>query len=265
VRALLTVVLLLGMLVGWVLCWAAQLVVIAAMFPFTKKTQREDMCGLMFRTVCYVILDILNPMWGLTILRPLPDFPANTPHMYMMNHLGNADPWMCIRWMWPVDCKWICKGSLFKVPFGGWCLRNNGDLEVKFTKAKGGWGTEKGSVRGLMDDAAALLRRNQPIALFPEGVRNPKPEGGLGEFKAGFFDLAVKEGATIIPVALSGYEGYWPVHDWVFGCSQGYVTCGDPISPEGHTAETLMALVHKTISEMRDTHPDRKQASLKSQ
>jgi 1-acyl-sn-glycerol-3-phosphate acyltransferase len=259
-----TVLLLLGLFASWVVCWFLQLATQAAMLPFSTVEQREDACCLVFRTACILVLNVLNPLWRQVVLRPRPALPANTPHMYMFNHVSNADGFQVIEHLWPAGCKFIGKGDLFKVPFGGWCLRNNGDLEVKFTKEKGGWGTEKGSVKKLMEDAAKLMRRNHAIGLFPEGGCNPTPEGALQAFKPGFFDLAIKEGALIVPCAISGQERMWLRKDWVFGSATGYVSFGDPISPEGHTAETLMTLVHKTISDMRELHPDRTRAALGS-
>jgi len=260
VWTLITVVLLLLMLVSWVLCWLLQTLVQILAFPFTTAETRSDICGKLFRGFNLVVLDFMNPLWRIKVLRKWDQskLDPNRPYLFMFNHLSNADPWLCIRLMFPVDCKWICKGSLFKIPFGGWCLRNNGDLEVKFTKEKGGWGTEKGSVRTLMDDAAKCLRRNQPIAVFPEGVRNQKPEGPLGEFKPGFFDLAMKERAQIVPVAWSGNEHCWPVHSGVFGPATAYATVLDPIdTAKFDDVEALIAAVREVITTARESHPDR--------
>jgi 1-acyl-sn-glycerol-3-phosphate acyltransferase len=261
VRMVVTVGVLLGMFLGWIVEWLLQLAAMAVMYPFSTRAQRHDVCSYIFHAAHCIIMVKLNPLWHLTILEPKPAAPKGAPYMYMFNHLGNADPFMSLYLTWPDSAKWVGKGSLYNIPFGGWCLRNNGDLQVKFTKEKGGWGTAKGSVRALMEDAAVVLRRNKPIGVFPEGARNTAPEGPVGEFKLGFFDLAIKENALIIPCALSGFEGYWPVHDWVLGDAMGYASWCAPISPKGHTAESLAALVHKTISKKRESHPDRVKAN----
>lgn len=258
-RTVLSVAWILAMLVGWVLAWSLQMVTMAVMYPFSTRTQRQDVCGHIFRTINMVVMDLLHPMWRTRILKPLDrsQLPADRPILFMFNHLSNSDPWTAIRVIWPIDCKWICKGSLFKVPFGGWGLKNGGDLAVKFTAAKDGWGTEKGSVKQLMEDAAGLLRRGQPIAVFPEGVRNFKPSGPLGEFKPGFFDLAIKEGAVIVPVAFSGTEHLWPRGDWRFGFGTAYVSVGSHVETKDRTTEAVMKEVYDRITEMRDQHPDR--------
>lgn len=260
VRAVGTVLVFLNMFLGWIVAWLLQTIAKAVMFPFSTPEQRGDVCGRIFRTVNMIVMDLLNPFWCMNQVRcaDRSKLPKDRPVIYMINHLSNSDPWGCIRVIWPVECKWICKGSLFKIPFGGWALKNNNDLAVKFTSAKGGWGTEKGSVKSLMDDAASNLRRLQPIAVFPEGVRSFNPDGPVGEFKAGFFDLAIKENALIVPVALSGTEKWWPRGDWKLNRAQAYSSVGDAIDPQtlGSTEE-LMAKVHSAITELREQHPDR--------
>ncbi len=99
-------------------------------------------------------------------------------YLFMMNHLSNADPYLAVRLFWSPtlpDAKWAIKSALFSIPFGGWCLGNRGDLRVKFTKEKGGWGTEKGSVGAMMQQATGILKRGNPLNVFPEGGRNAHP------------------------------------------------------------------------------------------
>ena len=266
VRAVLTVVVFFALFATWIVAWICQKVATLCMLPFASKTQIQDVCARIFRTLNMITMDLAHPMWRTNIVKKFDasKLPKGRPVIFMINHLSNSDPWTCIRVLWPVDCKWICKGSLFKVPFGGWCLENAGDLAVRFTAAKDGWGTEKGSVRTLMEDAAGLLRRGQPIAVFPEGVRSFTPEGDLNEFKAGFFDLAIKEGAVIVPVALSGTHRMWPRGDWKFGFATAYSAVGDYIETKGMESADLVKLTRDTIAKMRDELPDRK-AAKKSQ
>lgn len=257
VRFLVTIYVFLMILLSWILGWALQTIAKIVTYPFLTATQRTDMMSHIFRYGSCIFVDLLNPFWRTKILRKFPKVEKNTKFIVVLNHLSNADPWFAIRPILPVDCKWICKGSLFKIPFGGWALANNGDLAVKFTKEKDGWGTEKGSVGQLMNDARGLLKRCQPIGVFPEGVRNPNPDGPVGEFKLGFFTLAVEEDVTIVPIAMSGAETAWPKGDWKFDFATCYVSCGEPISPKGLTDVELRDKVRNVISEMRDSHPDR--------
>ena len=257
VRAVATVLLGLHMVLGWVLIYLLQSIAQILTYLFTTPEQRQDICAHIFRKISFVQLDVLNPLWRSVILRKFPKVKKGDKIIVAMNHLSNADPWILIRPILPMDCKWICKGSLMKIPFGGWGLANNGDLAIKFTTEKGGWGTEKGSVSKLMDTSRKLLQRGQPIAVFPEGVRSHNPQGPLNEFKLGYFTLAVEEGATIVPIAVSGSESAWPRGDWKFDSALTYISCGDPISAVGHTAESLRDKTVAVITELREKHPDR--------
>ena len=45
---------------------------------------------------------------------------------------------------------------------------------------------------------------NRSFVIFPEGTRYKGEEGGVGEFKNGAFRIAVKTGAPVVPVAMTG-------------------------------------------------------------
>ena len=246
---------------GWIVAYAAQMLAKLLVFPFTTAAQRTDLCGHIFRRVSYASAVALNPMWRMTILRPAPALtPAQESKLIVvMNHLSNADPWICSGALLPRDFAWICKGELFSVPFGGWAMANGGDLKVEFTKEKGGWGTKKGSIARMMAAAKDCLARGRGIAVYPEGTRNANPNGPMGEFKLGFFSLAIETGATMLPMAITGTDKMWPNTETFFDGSRAYVTFGDPIAPlEGETAESLRDRVFAVIDSMRNEHPDRK-------
>lgn len=61
----------------------------------------------------------------------------------------------------------------------------------------------RASVRAL-NDATAIVESGKSFVIFPEGTRYKGEEGGAGEFKAGAFRIAVKTGAPVIPVAITG-------------------------------------------------------------
>lgn len=259
-RVFATVYIFLMIFLSWVVAWTLQTITKLLVYPFTTLDQRQDICAHIFRKCSFLFADVLNPFWKSAVLSPFPALKPNTKFLVVMNHLSNADPWFAVRPILPYDCKWICKGSLFSVPFGGWGLANNGDLAIQFTAEKDGWGTKKGSVSAMMDRCKQLLGRAQPIAVFPEGVRNPKPEGPLGEFKLGFFTLAVEQGLTIVPLALSGSDKAWPRGDWKFDAATCYFSFGEPIEAVGCTAEELRDKVWKVITDLREAHPDRKKS-----
>ena len=69
----------------------------------------------------------------------------------------------------------------------------------------------RASVRAL-NDATAIVESGRSFIIFPEGTRYKGEEGGAGEFKAGAFRIAVKTGAPVVPVAISGARGLFEAH-----------------------------------------------------
>lgn len=263
-RSIFSIVQFILLLLIWILAWVLQVIAGLVMFSSSKYAY-EHVAAKIFRTLNWLVMDLLNVFWSIKVLRPFPKAASDPKEKYivMFNHLSNADPWVVLRVFifGDRDLKFASKGSLFNVPFGGWCMSRQGDMPIKFTKEKGGWGTEKGSVGELMKMAVDQIEHGASIAVFPEGVRNHTPEGGLGEFKAGFFDLALEHGYKILPVAISGSEKCWPVHSWQMDSATVYITCGEElVDPKGHNRDTLIKVVRDKIHDMRESHPDRKAA-----
>ena len=69
----------------------------------------------------------------------------------------------------------------------------------------------RASVRAL-NDATAIVESGRSFIIFPEGTRYKGEEGGAGEFKAGAFRIAVKTGAPVVPVPISGARGLFEAH-----------------------------------------------------
>ena len=72
----------------------------------------------------------------------------------------------------------------------------------------------RGSVQALKD-AAAVVRGGDSFTIFPEGTRYKGEEGGVGEFKAGAFRIAIKTGVPVVPVAISGARGLYESHNYI--------------------------------------------------
>jgi len=235
-------------LLSFVASFLAQCVVYVVTYPFLSKYRHLDMVGRTFRFVSRLFVVDLNPLWSLKVVRKPKGFENTSGKIIMCNHLSNADPFILCSALLPVETKYVAKGSLFKVPFGGWAMWMAGDLPVHFTKDKGGWGTAKGSVSKMMDQAKTLLKNGCNLAVFPEGARSHT--GEMGEFKDGFFTLAVETGADVVPVALSGSQKCWPKGQALLDFATCQVAVGDTITTAGHTVPTLKDVVRKSIADM---------------
>eukprot|EP00759_Apiculatamorpha_spiralis_P050407 PhF_6_TR4712/c0_g1_i1/m.6528/K00655/plsC; 1-acyl-sn-glycerol-3-phosphate acyltransferase len=260
--AVYSVIFYLVMLLVWVVAWTVSFPLYLIMLPFASKYTRITVCGYVFRTFNVFLVRVLNrPLWSMTTFRSdLPKEGIPKKCLFMVNHASNSDPWLAACALWPLECKWIAKGSLFNVPFGGWCMGMSGDVKVQFTKEKGGWGTKKGSVGKMMEYCSDLVNHGIPLAIFPEGVRRRDPVGPLQPFKPGFFDFSIKEQCVIIPVVLTNTHDAWHPGDWKVGPANIYVNIGTPIYPEAkevspEAVEALSAKVYKIMSDMKDATP----------
>jgi 1-acyl-sn-glycerol-3-phosphate acyltransferase len=198
-------------------CFFVQL----ALAPLTWPWDRGRLVtGRVFRLMSGVLASQLVPLWRFRLHGPVPkNLPARM--VVVSNHESHADPFIISRLPW--EMKWLCKASLFKIPFVGWSMWMAGDIPVN-----------RGN-RSSAQDAMTLCRRKiqlgVPVMIFPEGTRSPT--GEMLPFKEGAFRLAIEAGADVLPIALHGTRQAVPKHSWRVGRSRAFVVVGTPISTQG--------------------------------
>jgi 1-acyl-sn-glycerol-3-phosphate acyltransferase len=119
--------------------------------------------------------------------------PPYGPLLHVSNHLHNTDP-ILHYYAFPRPLHFMGKKELFKFPV----IRHIAELS-------GGFPVDRGKVdREALRNAEDRLRRGIPLGMYPEGGRSPT--GALIEGKSGAGLLALKTGAPILPVAITGSE-----------------------------------------------------------
>jgi 1-acyl-sn-glycerol-3-phosphate acyltransferase len=119
--------------------------------------------------------------------------PQSGPVIFVSNHRSFIDPFilgLCNRR--PVY--YVAKEELFKFRPLGWFLCSLGAFPVRRGAADA----------DMIETAKAILKRGDPVLIFPEGTRI-RP-GALGKPKRGVGRLALESGATVVPVAMRGTE-----------------------------------------------------------
>lgn len=116
--------------------------------------------------------------------------PASGPTLLVMNHIGFPDPVVVTgavtsRYVIPMS-----KIENFDSPFIGWLARTWGAYPVDRDKVD----------RQALENTIALLKGGHCVLIAPEGTRQP----ALIEAKEGFTYVAIKSGATIVPIGLEG-------------------------------------------------------------
>jgi 1-acyl-sn-glycerol-3-phosphate acyltransferase len=165
---------------------------------------------------------------------------ANRTYVFAANHQSYIDIPVVFAYL-PANFRIMAKGSLFHIPFLGWHLRRSGHMPV----AKG---NPNRAARSLLE-AASHVRRGTPVFIFPEGGRSP--DGRFQEFKPGTFLLAIKSGAPVVPVTISGTRAVLPMHSWHVRPGRVEMILHSPIDTAGmkrHAAEALAERVRAVIA-----------------
>ena len=129
------------------------------------------------------------------------NIPASGPVLVICNHASNADGMLLMAYVVPAMRRpmgWLGKEEALRWPLFGWAMRQNGVFGVR----RGAGDLEAFKL------AKRVLDEGHVLTVFPEGTRSPT--GALQEAKEGATVLAVRSGAPILPVAITGSHRFWP-------------------------------------------------------
>lgn len=181
----------------------------------------------------------LTPIWRISIEGAEQVENPRNPYVVVSNHQSLVDIPVISRLPW--EMKWVAKKELFDIPLIGWLMTWAGDIAVDRSN--------KRSRAKVLIDAAAYIRQNCSVMFFPEGTRSE--DGTLGEFNAGAFHLAIKEGVPILPLAIEGTSDALPKSSWKFR-DPGPIRLKvlPPVSTEGLTKDDAIALTERIHSQI---------------
>ena len=131
------------------------------------------------------------------------NIPKDGPCVFVGNHRSYYDiPLLLVALDAPHGI--LAKEELGKIPLLNRWMKLLGCVFVQRDDVRA-------SVRAL-NDASAIVESGRSFVIFPEGTRYKGEEGGAGEFKAGAFRIAVKAGAPVVPVAITGARALFESH-----------------------------------------------------
>lgn len=190
------------------------------------------------------------PRWSRGILRitgvsltveGLENIPPDRPCVFVANHRSYYDIPLLLSSL-DAPHGLLAKKELEKLPLINRWMRMLGCVYVDRDDMRA-------SVRAL-NDATAVVESGRSFIIFPEGTRYKGEEGGAGEFKQGAFRIAVKTGAPVVPVAISGARGLFECHHCITTPGPVRIRVLPPIQTTGMSRaeqKQLPAAVRQTI------------------
>jgi len=164
--------------------------------------------------------------------RGISNIPREGAVILCSNHTSALDPFT-LGALVPRKVHYMAKDKLFKVPVVSTVIRAWGAFPVK-----------RGAVsKEAIRTAINLMTQGHMMGIFPEGKRNAT----LGAGKRGAVTIAVRSGATVVPVALIGSYRIF---------SKMYAIYGAPISmkqvAEAGTVESMEEATNLIMSKIRE-------------
>ena len=114
-------------------------------------------------------------------------------YVFVSNHQGAYDIFLIYGYL-GAPIKWMMKKGLAKIPFVGFACRMAGFIFVDNSTAR--------AAQKSVQEAKHRLRHGRSLVIFPEGARTP--DGHLGRFKRGAYQIAIEQQLPIIPITLNG-------------------------------------------------------------
>lgn len=163
--------------------------------------------------------------------------PRNGTLLVVANHLSWYDP-LLLAVVLPRRVWFYTKAEIFAWPMAGWLAQRTGQISVHRGE----------SDRAALEKALAYLREGKALVIFPEGTVE-RQERMITAY-TGVAMLAVRSGATILPVAHSGTRRILRSPRW--GFPRVTVCIGTPYVPslpEGATRKAGLQLITQEIME----------------
>ncbi|MFM8501090.1 MAG: lysophospholipid acyltransferase family protein [Fluviibacter sp.] len=192
-----------------------------------------------FMAMCQLVLGIRCRIEGRENI-------SAAPAIYLAKH---QSAWETIALqIWTPPAIFVLKRELLAIPFFGWALWG---LRMIWIDRSAG----KAALEKIVTQGQKRLAQGLSIIIFPEGTR--VAPGKMGKFKAGGARLAVRTGASVIPVAHNAGE-LWPRNAFIKKPGTITVRFGPAIDPAGLTDSELNERVETWIREaMRELPPVR--------
>ncbi|PZC47528.1 MAG: 1-acyl-sn-glycerol-3-phosphate acyltransferase [Chloroflexi bacterium] len=173
---------------------------IRAVFGESAKLRRAGLAGMpnpsrvWYVASAGVVARFFFRTWTRWELVGRENVPESGGVILVSNHLASADPPMLAAALYPRWPKFMAKVELFQKPLVGHLFALSGAFPVRRFEAD----------LGALREAERLLARGEILGMFPEGHRSDT--GALIEAHPGTAMIALRSGAAVVPVAITGSQ-----------------------------------------------------------
>ena len=152
------------------------------------------------------------------------NFLKKEPFILVSNHARNLEP-VLLGIACPRKIAFLAKEELFRLPVvGGW-FGGVGCVPIR----------RKDSDILALKQSLRILRRKNPIVIFPQGARGSK------EVKPGVGFLVKKSGVPVIPARIYGSDKVLPPGKMVPKRARVRIVVGRPLQIEGHKSPEIIS------------------------
>lgn len=150
-----------------------------------------------------IVLTKMSPFWKVTV-EGRDKIDRKQAYVIIPNHQSMLD--IVFFNMLRHRLRWVSKSEIFRVPLVGLEMRM-----VKYISIERG---NKQSVIKMMEECTSSLHDGISVVIFPEGTRSP--DGEIGKFKPGAFQLAIRTDKPLLPVLIDGTGDLLPKKGMIF-------------------------------------------------
>jgi 1-acyl-sn-glycerol-3-phosphate acyltransferase len=186
--------------------------------------------GTWFYELSGILARFLIWLLGRLELYGVEHIPRSGPVILAANHLSNADP-VIVAAVLPRATVFMAKEELLKIPGMLWVVRHFGSFTVRRGAA------DREAIRRALE----ALEQGRALGVFPEGTRSRS--GALGEPHAGVGMLALRTGAPVVPIAITGTDQVSPTK-LLWRRPRIIVRVGEPM-PSERTSGALRGAAHE--------------------
>ena len=164
--------------------------------------------------------------------------------LFVANHTSSADAPAVVGAI-PRRISILVKESLFRIPLVGWAFHLARFVPVDRS--------DRDAAIASVDRAVAYMKAGASFLIYPEGTRSD--DGRLGTFKKGAFVLAIKAGATIVPVACANAHRVMAKRSLIIRPGVITVHFAPPIDASAYSLDQRDALVARVHSALAQALP----------